>query len=48
MGVKHVFLCKCMPAIMSPTMAQAIRKTFGVEEFSSPEEDLKKTLRHGG
>lgn len=48
MGVKHVFLCKCLPTIISPALAETIRKTFGVEDFSTPEEDIKKTLTQGG
>jgi len=47
MGVKHIFLCKCIPTIISPTLVQTIKKTFGVEEYSTPEEDIEKTLKQG-
>jgi len=43
-GIKNVFLCKCIPTLINPALAQTIRKTFGIQEFTTPEKDLKKTL----
>lgn len=45
MGVKNIFLCKCAPSLINPALAETMRKTFGIYEFSKPEEDLKKTLK---
>lgn len=44
MGVKSIFLCKCAPTLVNPAMAETMRKAFGINEFSTPEEDLAKTL----
>lgn len=43
-GIKNIFLCKCVPTLLNPALAQTIRRTFGINEFSTPEQDLKKTL----
>lgn len=44
MGVKNIFLCKCIPSLLNPALAGTMRKTFGVNEFSTPEADLQNTL----
>lgn len=44
MGIKSIFLCKCLPTLISPSMVATLTKTFGVKEFSTPKEDLAKTL----
>lgn len=44
MGIKNIFLCKCIPTLINPALAETMRKTFGINEFSTPEKDLKKTL----
>lgn len=44
MGVKSIYLCKCTPSLINPSMIETMRKTFGIKEISSPEEDLEETL----
>ncbi|MFA7658663.1 MAG: hypothetical protein WCY19_04455 [Candidatus Gastranaerophilaceae bacterium] len=44
MGVKNIFLCKCIPTLLNPSLAETMRKIFGIKEISSPEQDLAKTL----
>lgn len=44
MGVKSIYLCKCLPTLVNPAMFETMRKTFGVKGFSTPEQDLKETL----
>lgn len=44
MGIKSIFLCKCIPSLINPSMVSTMRKTFGINEFSKPEDDLAKTL----
>lgn len=44
LGIKNIFLCKCLPTLLNPKMAETMKKTFGISEFTTPEEDYKKTL----
>lgn len=44
MGVKDLYLCKCIPTLINPAMAGTLRKTFDIKEFSTPEVDLARTL----
>lgn len=44
MGIKNIYMCKCVPTIINPSMAQTLKKTFGIKEFSVPEYDLQQTL----
>lgn len=44
MGIKSIYLCKCVPSLINPSITETLYKTFGVKEFSTPEEDLKNTL----
>ncbi len=44
MGIKSIYLCKCLPSLINPAMVTTMRKTFNLNEFSTPEEDLAKTL----
>lgn len=44
MGIKNVFLCKCLPSIINPSIIKTLHKTFGVKELTNPQEDLENTL----
>lgn len=44
MGIKNIYLCKCVPTLVNPALSLTMRKTFGIKEFSTPEEDLTKTV----
>lgn len=44
MGIKNIFLCKCVPTLVNPALSETLRNTFGIKSFSRPEEDLKFTL----
>lgn len=44
MGIKNIFLCKCTPALINPNLIATLKKTYELNEFSTPEEDLAKTL----
>jgi len=44
MGIKNIFLCKCVPTLISPSLVETMVKTFGINELSTPEKDLEKTL----
>lgn len=44
MGIKSIYLCKCLPSLINPSLISTLDKTFGVKKFSTPEDDLKATL----
>lgn len=44
MGIKDIYLCKCIPTLINPSMVETIQKIFGIKPFTTPEEDLKATL----
>lgn len=44
MGIKNIYLCKCVPTLVNPALISTMRRTFGIEEISQPETDLEKTL----
>lgn len=44
MGIKSIYLCHCIPTLVSPAIVETMRKTFGIRAFSTPQEDLEKTL----
>lgn len=44
MGIKSIYVCKCTPSLLNPDIASTMRKTFGIKEFTTPEQDLEQTL----
>ena len=44
MGIKNIYLCKCIPSLISPRLVQTLGKNFGVREFSDPQKELSDTL----
>lgn len=44
MGIKNIYLCKCIPTLINPALVDTMREVFGIKEFSTPEEDIKATL----
>lgn len=44
LGIKDIYLCKCIPTLINPALSLTMRKTFGINEFSTPEEDIARTL----
>lgn len=44
LGVKNIFLCKCIPTLINPAMMDTLVKVFGIQEFTTPDRDLEKTL----
>lgn len=41
MGIKNIYLCKCSPALINPSLINAIKNIFHIKEFDNPKEDLK-------
>lgn len=46
MGIKNIYLSKCIPSLISPRLAQTLNKSFGVKEFSDPQKELSDTLQN--
>jgi len=44
MGITDIYLCKCSPALVNPSLIKAMINIFEINEFSKPEEDIKKTM----
>lgn len=44
MGIKNIYLGKCIPTLINPALSSTLRKIFEVKEFSTPENDLVETL----
>ncbi len=43
-GIKSIYLCRCVPTIVNPAMFETMKTTFGIHGFSNPEQDIKDTL----
>ncbi len=44
MGIKNIYLCKCIPTLINPGLFSTLIKTFGIKKISKPEDDLAATL----
>lgn len=44
LGVRDIYMCKCPPTLVNPALIEALKNIFGIKDFSTPEEDLKRTL----
>lgn len=44
LGIKDIYLGKCIPTLVNPALSATMIKLFGIKEFSTPEKDLEKTL----
>lgn len=44
LGVRDIYLAKCVPTLVNPALSSTMKRVFGINEFSTPEKDLEKTL----
>lgn len=44
MGIRDIYMCKCPPTLVNPTLIEALKDIFNIKDFSTPEEDIKRTL----
>ncbi len=42
-GIKDVYMCKCPPTLISPSLITTLQEVFGVKEFSEPRKDIEDT-----
>ena len=45
--IKDVYMCKCPPTLIGPSIITTLQEVFGVKEFSEPKTDIEKTLQNG-
>lgn len=45
LGIKNIYLGKCIPSLINPALSATLIKIFGINEFSTPEKDLAETLK---
>lgn len=43
-GIKDVYMCKCPPTLISPSLITTLQDVFGVKEFFDPRKDIEDTL----
>lgn len=46
-GIKNIYMCKCPQSLINPSLLKTLQETFNIKEMSTPEEDLKATLKKG-
>lgn len=46
-GINHIYMCKCPPTLVSPSIINTLKNTFNIKEFSDPKTDLEETLKDG-
>lgn len=46
-GIKHLYMCKCPPTLVSPSIIKTLQETFNIKELSDPRKDLEETLKNG-
>jgi len=44
LGVRNIYISKCPPNLVNPTLINIMKTTFGIHEFFDPKEDIAKTL----
>lgn len=43
-GIKNVYMCKCPPTLINPSLIKTLQETFEIKEFSDPKKDIEQTL----
>lgn len=43
-GIKNVYMCKCQPNLVSPSMIKTLQETFEIKEMSQAQKDIEETL----
>ena len=44
MGIKNIYMSKCQPNLINPTLMNYLVESFDIREISTPQEDIKATL----
>lgn len=44
LGVKNVYICKCPPTLITPSIVQTLKEVFGIKELTEAKKDLEETL----
>eukprot|EP00825_Cyclidium_porcatum_P014548 TRINITY_DN17840_c0_g1_i1.p1 TRINITY_DN17840_c0_g1~~TRINITY_DN17840_c0_g1_i1.p1 ORF type:complete len:236 (-),score=11.59 TRINITY_DN17840_c0_g1_i1:45-752(-) len=43
-GIKNIFMCKCSPNLINPSIIKSIQEIYNIHEFTNPESDIKIAL----
>jgi len=43
-GIKNVYMCKCPPTLINPTLMETLYELFNTKEFFDPKKDIEDTL----
>lgn len=46
-GAQNIYMCKCPPTLVSPSIINTLKNTFNIKEFSDPKTDIDETLKDG-
>lgn len=41
--IKNVYMCKCPPTLIGPTIITTLQEVFGVKEFTDPKKDIEES-----
>lgn len=44
-GIKNVYMCKCPPTLINPSIINTLQEIFGIKEFSNPQTDIEEILK---
>lgn len=44
LGIKNVYMCKCPPTLISPTLVKTLQEMFEIKELTDPKKNLDETL----
>lgn len=44
--IKDVYMCKCPPTLISPSIITTLQEVFGVKEFSEPRKDIEESQKN--
>lgn len=43
--IKNIYMCKCPPTLISPSIITTLQEVFGVKEFSDPKKDIEDSQK---
>lgn len=46
-GIKNIYMCKCPPTLVTPSIMKTLQEIFEIKEFSEPKKDIEETLKNG-
>lgn len=44
-GIKNIFLCKCLPSLITPNLVNTLEEVFDIKQITTPQKDLNEILK---